>query len=115
MKTRDCADLYSEVQKREIHDEVEAPKLMHITGGLEFTDSSVLAAPHIAMARAQAALAAAQRQAREAEESGEFKADGYTRPLRVSTRTMRSDLEAVSVSVGAPKVPTRPARRRAPA
>jgi hypothetical protein len=80
---------------------VDAPRLAHVTGGLDLTENSVLKAPAIAMALAQAALAAAQRRVDQALETGALAAAGYSKPVRASSKLMREGLDAAGVAAKA--------------
>jgi hypothetical protein len=78
---------------------VEAPKLKNLAGGIDIVEKATLMAPHVAMLRARAALAAAQKMVEEAGKTGCLAAHGRARPVRMSTREVKAGLEAMPTAL----------------
>lgn len=91
---------------------VEAPKLEYVTAAVNVVDRAVLVAPNIAMARARAAMAAAQKLVEEAQRTGQLAAQGPNRPVRMSARLMKTGLDAMAVALGPKTAETKPPTKR---
>ena len=91
---------------------VEAPKLKSVAGAIDITGQSKLLAPHIAMLRARAALAAAQKMVEEASKTGCLAAHGRSRPVRMSIREVKAGQEAMPTALKT-RAPAAPAKQAA--